>query len=86
MGGHTFCDVIGVYISTATALTVSAIHLKMAPRQVRCCDSSTPVVNKTFLEFMSASGQKSVTSRKSVDVSVAFLKYGRYTKKLEPPV
>ena len=28
----------------------------------------------------SASGQKSVTSRKSADVSVAFLKYGRYTR------
>ena len=24
--------------------------------------------------------------RKSADVTVAFLKYGRYTKKLEPPV
>ena len=34
MGGHTFCDVIGVYRSTATALTVSAIPMKMASRQV----------------------------------------------------
>ena len=53
-GRAYLCDVIGVYISTATALTVSAIHLKMASRLVRSCDSSTPVGNKSFLEFMRA--------------------------------
>ena len=44
-------DVIGAYISTATALTVSGIHLKNG---FEAGGSSTSAGNKSFLEFMRA--------------------------------